>query len=198
MLATRVSRLARPAAGALLAAAVFFTAAPDAPAQQGGWTGNFNLVLGLKQLDEDDWSPADEPGEIGLELDFRPVSRPVNLVVGLRGGSDEADAFDPFLGSFEAESRTSEPTFGVKKIWEPSGTPIRPFVGGGLLVANAEATVRAGGVESSRTTRRPGSGSAASTSPSPSTSTSVSTSGSLGPRSSWPASTSRPAATTSG
>lgn len=144
---TRVSRPARLAAGLLLAAAVLFLAAPEAPAQQGGWTGNLNLFLGVKQLDEDDWEPVDSQGEIGLELDFRPRAWPVNLVVGLRGGSDEADEFDPFFGPVKFESWTSELTFGVKKIWEPVGTPIRPFIGGGLLFANAEATVRMGGIE---------------------------------------------------
>lgn len=116
--------------------------ARDAFAQQGGTTGNVNLFLGGKALDEDDWEPVDSQGEIGIEVDFRPRSWPINLVVGLRGAADEADVFDPVFGFVTLESWTSELSFGVKKIWEPQGVPIRPYIGGGLLYATAEITVK--------------------------------------------------------
>lgn len=118
----------------------------DALAQDGGTTGNVNVFLGGKGLD-DEWEPADSQGEFGFEVDFRPRSWPVNLVIGLRAGADEADVFDPIFGPGQLESRTSELTFGVKKIWEPQGVPIRPFIGGGLLLAEAEATLKDSGGE---------------------------------------------------
>ncbi len=123
--------------------AVAFVALPyDAFAQQSGSTGNVNLFLGGKALDEDDWEPADSQGEIGIEVDVRPRDWPISLVIGLRGGADEADVFDPVLGSATFESSTSELNVGVKKIWEPAGTPLRPYVGGGLVYATAEATLK--------------------------------------------------------
>ena len=96
-------------------------------------TGNVNVFLGAKGLDEDDWAPVDDQAEFAVEFDFRERAWPLNLVFGLRGAHDEEDR-----GGATIESTTSELSLGVRKIWE--STPyIRPFLGGGLALMGAEA-----------------------------------------------------------
>ena len=116
-------------------------------AQQGGWTGNINVFLGAKALDEDDWAPVDEHSEIGIELDFRPKSWPVNIAVDyLFSKSDKESFIDPSsLIVFDMEAETSELNIGIRKIWEQY-TSVRPFIGGGLSFIRGEAEVSALGI----------------------------------------------------
>lgn len=95
-------------------------------------TGNVNLFLGAKELDEDDWAPVESQGEVAVEFDFRERSWPVNMVVGLRNAQEEGEA----LG-LDFKSMTSEVSLGVRKIWE-SPQPIRPYIGAGLALIHAE------------------------------------------------------------
>jgi hypothetical protein len=106
-----------------------------AAAQERGWTGNANFTPGFKFLDEDDWDPVDLQGSFGGEVDARPRPWPVNLAVGLRlsSGADE-------VGVLDVEGATVELTVGLKKVFEPSGNPIRPFVGGGAALVAAAVT----------------------------------------------------------
>jgi hypothetical protein len=97
------------------------------------WTGNINVFLGAKALDEDDWSPAENQTEFAVEWDFRDRSWPVNAVVGLRGGNGEGDALGTTL-----ETTTSEISLGVRKIWD-TFPHVRPFFGGGLSMIGLEA-----------------------------------------------------------
>lgn len=110
----------------------------------GAGTGNINVSVGAKALDEDEWSPAEEQGEIAVEFDYRPEASPINWVIGFRGASGEGDVVDPFLGPVSAESRTSELSLGVRKVWDPSQV-FHPFLGGGLAFIDAEYTVAATG-----------------------------------------------------
>ncbi len=109
-------------------------------------TGNVNVFLGAKALEEDDWAPVEDQGEIAIEFDFRERTWPLNLVIGLRGAHDEDD-----LGGVTVESTTSELSLGVRKIWEPDAI-IRPFLGGGLALIGAEAKATAFGTASSSDT----------------------------------------------
>jgi hypothetical protein len=115
-------------------------------------TGNVNVFLGTKALNEDDWSPAENQTEAGVELDFESPSWPVSLVLGLRGSSGEGDFVDPLLGSGSVEGKTSELSLGIKKIWAPDAHT-HPFVGGGLAFVEGEfsAAFAAGSVSDSDT-----------------------------------------------
>ena len=99
------------------------------------WTGNVNVSLGMKALNEDDWTPVENQSEFAIEWDFRDRSWPVNAIVGLRGSYDEAED----LG-FTLEGKTSELSLGARKIWD-SFPHMRPFIGGGLSMMNAEIEV---------------------------------------------------------
>lgn len=119
--------------------AIFFIfLASTASAQQGGWTGNINAFLGAKALEEEDWAPVDEHGELGIEIDFRPRSWPINIAVDyLSSESDNELLFDPFLRVVEFEAETSELNIGVRKIWDRFPYA-RPFLGGGISFIRGE------------------------------------------------------------
>jgi hypothetical protein len=110
----------------------------SAESAQADLTGNVNLFLGAKGLDEDDWAPVEDQGELAVEFDFRERTWPLNVVVGLRGAHDEEN-----LGGGTIESSTSELSLGVRKIWD-SAVYIRPFIGVGLALIGAEQKTPAG------------------------------------------------------
>ncbi len=125
----------------------------SALAEEEGWTGNVNFFLGAKALDDDDWEPVEEHGEIGVSIDFRQREWPINIVVEYlhsASGEEEAMLCDPSFGcvNVEAEAETSELNLGIRKIWETSSS-VRPFIGGGLSLINAELSVDALGTETS-------------------------------------------------
>jgi len=97
------------------------------------WTGNVNAFLGQKTLDEDDWGSLDKQAEFGVLVDFKQPDWPVSVAVDFLASTDkETEA------GIEVEGTTSELNVGVRKIWEDTGSTIRPYIGGGLAVINAE------------------------------------------------------------
>ena len=98
----------------------------------GDWTGNVNVFLGFKYLDEDEWEPTDEQDEFGIELDFKQQGWPVSIAIDYLSGSG-----DGTYAGIEFESETSELNLGVRKIWDASPT-IRPFIGGGIAFITGE------------------------------------------------------------
>lgn len=89
-------------------------------AQEERWTGNVNFFLGIKTLDDDDWEPIEEQGEVGVSVDFRQQRWPINLVVEyLHSFSDKEEAvLCDSIGCFDikAEGETSEVNIGFRKI----------------------------------------------------------------------------------
>ncbi len=130
----------------LVLALVFSLCCASVVSAQDEWTGNINAFLGRKTLDTDDWKPAEEQGEFGVEFDFRPKSWPINIAIDLLGASGEGTVFDPVLGNVKLKSKTSEFNIGVRKIWELAASPVRPFIGGGLSFMHAEGEVEIPGV----------------------------------------------------
>ncbi len=126
-------------------------AAPAALA--GEWTGNANLLLGAKAMEEDDWEPLEEQAEVAIRLDFREKAWPVNLSLDLVGTRAEEDAFYAIPGFGTAwadiEATTSEWNLGVRKIWEGFHL-VRPYVNGGLAIIHAEVEVSTLGVSVDR------------------------------------------------
>ncbi|UCD85654.1 MAG: hypothetical protein JSU92_05540 [Deltaproteobacteria bacterium] len=103
-------------------------------------TGNVNVFLGGKTLD-DSWEPAEQQAEIGLQVDFRPRSWPINFVIDFLGGYGEGT-----LLGIECKSTTSEVNIGVRKIWEQF-VYVRPFIGGGVSFIHGEFTGVPFGIE---------------------------------------------------
>ncbi len=99
------------------------------------WTGNVNIFLGAKAMDQDDWEPAHEHGQVGLLVDFRRQFWPVNIAVDLLFSNGEGT-----VGGLDVEATTAELNVGVRKIWDHLSM-IRPYVGGGLAMIYAEGTV---------------------------------------------------------
>jgi hypothetical protein len=103
----------------------------NAPAN--AWTGNVNAFLGQKTLDADDWEPIDKQPEFGVLLDFKQQDWPISIAIDFLGSTD-----DTTVAGVLVEGSTSEFDVGIRKIWEVSGNPIRPYIGGGLAFVNAE------------------------------------------------------------
>lgn len=96
------------------------------------WTGNVNLTLGVKYLDDFDWEPVEDQGELGIHVDFRRQEWPLSMTVALLGSTDDDD-----INGIDVDGMTSEWRFGFKKIWEPH-LILRPFFGGGVAIMTAD------------------------------------------------------------
>ncbi len=118
--------------------AVFLAWTVPAHAQGTGSTvtGNLNLFLGAKALDDTDWAPVDEHAEVGLVGDIRAANWPVSIEVRLLSSVSDTVLIGPDL----VEMETSELDLGVRKTWG-AGTNMHPYVSGGLAKIDAEVTV---------------------------------------------------------
>lgn len=129
------------------------------PAPAAGSSGNLNLFLGAKTLDEDDWL-ANEHGEIGLMFDIGGENWPVAIAVDLLGSSGDFDGlvysyWDREIYYYEEEVKTRELDLGVRKYWDLRGR-MHPYVGGGLALVELKAKGR---LDGGPTYRESGSGS---------------------------------------
>jgi len=96
-------------------------------------TGNINIFLGSKTLDSNDWSTSfQDQDEFGILFDVRGENWPVNLAIDLLGSSKQIDYVDGYT-----TVSTSELDFGARKIFNIVGTPVYPYVGGGLGLMSA-------------------------------------------------------------
>lgn len=102
-------------------------------AHANGSSGNVNFLLGTKSLDKDDWGPFDEQVAFGVLIDFKQQNWPISIAIDLLGSLDQET-----LSGVETEGSTTEIGLGIRKIWEVSGSSIRPFIGGGLAFVSAE------------------------------------------------------------
>lgn len=124
---------------AVLGLALAFLSLFPVVSQAQNWTGNLNFFIGAKVLDEDDWSPIEEQTEFGILLDFKKDHWPVSIAIDVLHSWDDAFVHDPFTGSsFKFEGNTTEINLGLRKIWDHFPI-IRPYIGGGLAIINAEA-----------------------------------------------------------
>jgi hypothetical protein len=121
-------------ATALLAAGT--ARAADGP----GMTGNLNLLLGAKVLDEDDWTPNEGQAEGGVSLDVRNASSILGFEIRLL--SSESDVHNVFLvGPTSAE--TTEVAFGLRLTftYEPG---LRTYLAGGPVYIDARLKTPSG------------------------------------------------------
>ncbi len=120
---------------------VMFLSIPLSATGEEEYTGNVNLFLGGKTLDND-WKPVEDQGEFGIMVDFKRVGWPVSIAIDILGSYADDDIIVnlPPLISIKFEGATTEFCFGVRKIWDTS-TNMRPFLGGGLAIISAEAEI---------------------------------------------------------
>ena len=115
----------------------------DSSSDPGSWTGNINVFLGAKALDEDDWEPAESQVEGGILLDFKKNNWPVSIAIDFLASSYDTRAIGTFSGGIEAKTR--EVNLGIRKIWDQF-PKMRPFIGGGIAFIWAEFEETAPGV----------------------------------------------------
>lgn len=114
-----------------------------------GFTGNINLLLGSKTLEEDDWEPLDSQAEFGVDFDFGMQTWPIHIDVAYLSSSDDQDfsGYDPEFGDITGnlEATTTELRLGAKYIWD-SWSTMRLYAAGGLSNIKGEFEVSAYGV----------------------------------------------------
>lgn len=110
-----------------------------------GWTGNVNFFLGQRMLDKDDWEPLEEQTQFGLLVDFKKENWPVSIAIDYLSSNDEVTQYDTFSAlNWTFEASTTEIDVGVRKIFDGSGSQMKPYVGGGVAFIDAEVEVTNG------------------------------------------------------
>lgn len=104
-----------------------------APAQAEN-TGNFNLLIGQKSLDNAGWGVLDEQAEFAVLIDFKEASWPVEIALGMVASADIVQ-----VAGSDVEGVTSESLAGIRKTFAMA-PKILPYVGGGLAFVQAERT----------------------------------------------------------
>lgn len=110
------------------------------------WTGNLNILLGSKTLDEDYWAPAEEQETVGIQFNFKKDQWPVHLAIEYNQGSGNGIFYHHiWLQEVKVESDVMEVDIGVKKIWDTSPM-MRPFLGlgGSFIKARLDLTNNVG------------------------------------------------------
>ena len=97
------------------------------------WSGNINLFLGQKFLDSEDWAPINEQDEVGILLDFKKKHWPVSIALDFLTSADEVTESGIYF-----EGKTAELNAGVRKVWNLSGSSMRPYIGGGYSLVWAD------------------------------------------------------------
>lgn len=98
-------------------------------------TGNVNIFLGSKTLDQNDWGPfydQNDQGEFGVLIDVRGDYWPVSLAIDLLGS---ANVVTDYWGDNIAS--TSELDIGARKVFDLQYSNFHPYVGGGLAFVGA-------------------------------------------------------------
>ncbi len=98
--------------------------------------GNINLFGGVKNLDQDVWSPVESQPEYGVEITLGGTGWPVMLALDALQSSDEEDQ-----EALTLKGTTTEVNVGIRKIWEKGRA--RPFIGGGVAWIDAETEAEA-------------------------------------------------------
>jgi len=118
---------------------LFTLLAPIPPAQ----AGDLNLFLGVKSLNEDDWTPLDSHTELGLQGSWGPPEWPVAIATDIYGSFDSQD-----LLGIDISASTAEINLGVRKIWRTgSQQRVRPYIGGGIASISGTFEAESGGVK---------------------------------------------------
>jgi opacity protein-like surface antigen len=96
--------------------------------------GNITGVIGYRQLDQDQWSPTDTQGMLGVLADFSYWDFPLHIELGLRGSADKAS------GDF-ADLEQSVGEFSVGAVLIPDYGYMRPYFAFGLAAVTVQAQI---------------------------------------------------------
>jgi hypothetical protein len=110
------------------------------PAQAQTLTGNVNVVVGQRLLN-DDWDPLERQGQLGIDFDIRRQDWPVNLAFGVSRSHDDSRFSFVAPGvsrRVKVEADLVQLDLGVKKLYDAHRLPFTPFVGLGLSLLMAE------------------------------------------------------------
>lgn len=125
---------------------LFLLASNAANAEDNGWSGNINLLLGSKGMSEQDWL-ATSHGEVGILLDFGRAEWPVNIAIDMLRSRGEFSGYayapGPGIVYVEEEMLTREMNLGVRHYFEP-GSNMHPYIGGGLALISLEVETNIG------------------------------------------------------
>jgi opacity protein-like surface antigen len=110
-------------------------------------SSKFDVYVGVRSLDEHDWSPVEDQGTLGLEYIHEAPGSTVGFEIALFASGDTKDNVAiPGGGTVDVRGRTSELAVGIRKTFAPDGGGVHPYVGGGLAAIKAEFKGSAGGV----------------------------------------------------
>jgi hypothetical protein len=99
-----------------------------------GWTGNLNLGVGLKFMDEDEWDATSKQKEMRIAFDVRQRRWPINIAFDfMYSKSEDVYTWSENNQDWLAYNQSSyELNAGVRKIFDQKLYSMRPFVGGGV------------------------------------------------------------------
>ena len=104
--------------------------------------GDANFLIGLKAVDEDDWTPVDDQGAFGVEVTFGKEAWPVWIAIDYFGSSEVEEDLAIDVGGFtfieDLTGSTFELDLGARKIWGNHVRKTRPFLGGGVGLIGGE------------------------------------------------------------
>ncbi len=131
--------LSRPSAPVLL---VFLLLIAPASASADEFYGNFNLLLGQKMMDEDDWDPVDLHDAAGIEATWGGSEWPFHIATDVYYSTDEEDN-----SSLDADVTTIEVGLGIREIRTLDNFNWYLGVGIGLIQAELEIETSSGEFE---------------------------------------------------
>jgi hypothetical protein len=107
----------------------------------------FELYLGVRALDEDDWAPVEDQRTIGLEYVHEHPDSVFGFELGVFASEDTKDNVPiPGGGTVDVRGRTSELSIGIRKTFGTEAVTVHPYLGGGLAAIRAEFRGVSGGV----------------------------------------------------
>jgi len=102
--------------------------------------GNINVLLGQRNLEENDWKPVHEQALLGVEADFKGKNWPVSLLLGFSGSKEDDNAIliNGFnVSNAKLEGSTREFFVGARKYFFP-GDGLMPYLNGGISFIKAK------------------------------------------------------------
>jgi hypothetical protein len=93
----------------------------------------------VRSLDQDDWSPVDDQGAIGLEFVREDPGSAVGFELGaFTSGKTKDNVPVGGGGTIDVRGRTGEISAGIHKTFSAPGDTVHPYVGAGLAAIRAE------------------------------------------------------------
>lgn len=99
------------------------------------------MLVGQRFLDEDDWSPVDEPTAFGIEFDSYGPFDPLGFEFGFSFAEDSGS-----VGPVDIDTQTWEIYAGPRKTFSLANDRLHPYLSAGASWSNAEVDASAGGL----------------------------------------------------